>query len=278
MSKPPSRDTTQVELLALRREIEDLKRQMRQVPSRFPMVAAAADGRSIRETIEVANSFAAEDVVYHTGAGWALARANSATGSAKYTGVVESSTGSSFVIVYAGRIELALTPGTTYYLSDITPGLVVPRASLTLYELNIPVLRCVSATECIVMPGRDNSSDLSNLTAGDLTNGGGELVVNHAAGLRLTVDDTDGVKFLFASGKYFQITAAGAIDFYHSASARVQIDSAGKVTCTYSGGNSVVIDPADFVGSSKAVRLRELDVCDDTGAAKKILALCSDFY
>jgi hypothetical protein len=37
MSKPPSRDPVQVELLALRREIEDLKRQMRQIPSRFPM-------------------------------------------------------------------------------------------------------------------------------------------------------------------------------------------------------------------------------------------------
>jgi hypothetical protein len=272
-----SKDPMQAQILDLQRQVQELAKQLRQIPSRFP-VGAFTDGASIRETITVANTFAAEDVVCNIGGTWELARANAVTSTAKYTGVIESASASSFVIVYAGRIELALTPGTTYYLSDVTPGLVVLRATLTLYEPNVAVLRCVSATECIVMPGRDSGSDLTTLSAGDITNGGGELVINHAAALRLTVDDTDGVKFLFASGKYFQITAAGAVDFYHSATARVQIDAAGKVTITYPNSNTVVIDPADIAGSSRAFKLREIDVCDSSGVAKKMQLLCTAMY
>lgn len=82
----------------------------------------------------------------------------------------------------------------------------------------------------------------------------------------------------FAAGKYFQIDSSGNVDFYHSATARVQISTAGKITCTYASSNTVVIDPADISGSSRAFHIREIDVCDSTGTAKKIQLLCTEMY
>lgn len=53
--------------------------------------------------------------------------------------------------------------------------------------------------------------------------------------------------------------------------------SSDRVVITYSSGNTVTIDSADFVGTSRAVKLREIDVCD-AGVAKKQLVLCSATY
>jgi hypothetical protein len=186
------------------------------------MAAPAGDGASIRETITQANTFAAEDVVYNNGGTWALARAN-AVATAKYTGVVESADASSFVVVYAGRIELALTAGTTYYLSDTTAGLLELRADIGANELLVPVVRAVSASEAIVMASRDVACDLLSLILGDVTAGGGGLRIN--------------------------VTA----------------------------NNSVTIAAADFVGTSRAIKVREIDICE-AGVAKKMLVLCSASY
>jgi hypothetical protein len=191
--------------------------------------------------------------------------------------VVESADAGSFVVVYAGRIELALSPGVTYYLSDSSAGLLVTRPSVTVYQPTIPVVRCISLTECIVMSGRDIGSDLSTLTAGDVSNGGGSLVVNiDGADFYLTADEDDGILISTDADNALQIHPDGHITI-DQPEVGISI-TAGVVTIDYGSGNSVVIDPGHFVGTSKAVRLRELDVCNDDNEPKKILALCSDFY
>lgn len=248
---------------ANKQEIAAVAQKATRVPTSVgePGVVASGDGASIRETITVANSFMAGNVVYNNAGTWTLARADSAAGSAKYSGVIESATTTSFVVVYAGKITLAKTAGTTYYLSDITTGLADLRANLTLYALNIPVLRAISATACVVMASRDVACDLTTLSAGDIANGGGELVLNLATGgVRLIADDTDGIKLTLPS------------------SVTVQVSMTGRIQATYASGNSVDINSADFVGTSKAVKLREIDICDSSGVAKKILVLSSAAY
>lgn len=224
-----SKDPIESRLVTLEREIQSLRAQLRQIPSRFP-TGGSADGASIRETITVANTFAAGDIIYRNGSAWAKARANVsaalAQSSAQYTGVVESARASSFVLVYAGKITLAaatLTPGTTYYLSASTAGLAVTWASVTPNELSIPVYRAITATTAIVMSARDVGCDLSTLTAGDVTSGGGRLRINVSA------------------------------------------------------TNTVTIDSADFVGTNKVMKVRQIDVCE-SGVAKKMLVIASAAY
>jgi len=257
--------------------VEKVAQQTAKAPTTVGRSAdSAASGDSLRMTITQANSFTAGQVVYNNAGTWALARAD-AENTARYSGVVESATSSSFVVVLAGRITLAAAVGFTYYLSDAVAGALVGAGALTTGSMTIPVVRSISASECLVLPARDDGSDLLSLVAGTPGAGGGDLSVNLTSVKDLTVDSTDGVKFTFGSGQYFQVTAAGALDFYHSATARVQIDSAGKVTITYPSSNTVTIDPSHFVGTSRDVRLREIDVCD-AGVAKKMLMLASAAY
>lgn len=51
MSRPPSKDTQQVDMSALRRDIEDLKRQLRQVPSRNPVAPRLSESEFCGITI-----------------------------------------------------------------------------------------------------------------------------------------------------------------------------------------------------------------------------------
>lgn len=252
------------EVMMLERRIARLEEIIRRIPSRFSVgrTPDAADGASIRETIVQANSFAAEDVVYNNGGTWQLAQANAAAGAAKYSGVVESSDGASFVVVYAGRIELALTQGTTYYLSDVTAGLLVTRATVTQYQLKIPVLRCVSPTTCIVMAARDVACDLETLTAGDYANGGGSLVINMTGDSFVTADSTDG----------FAVDVGDAVGQF-------RVSMAGVVSVVYpTDNNQVIIDPANFTDTDQSIIIREINVCDETGAPKKMLVLGSEMY
>ena len=66
-----------------------------------------------------------------------------------------------------------------------------------------------------------------------------------------------------ASGANADITAMSALT--------------GTMTFTYAGSNTVVIASANFVGTGRAVRLREIDVCEG-GVAKKMLILASATY
>lgn len=233
-----SKDPMEARLASLERELLSVRAQLRQIPSRFP-IAPPGDGESIREDISQANAFTAGTVVYRNGSTWSAAQGNVAASTAKYTGVVESATASSFVVVYAGKITLSgLTDGTTYYLSDTVPGAAVVRASITTNELLIPVFRATSATTAIVMAARDVGCDLLTLTAGDVTNGGGKLAVNLSATERVTIDATNG----------FKLVAPGS--------------------------NSVTISTAGFGAlTGKALAIIEIDVCDAAGVAKKMLVI-----
>jgi hypothetical protein len=85
-------------------------------------------------------------------------------------------------------------------------------------------------------------------------------------------------KIHFAINKYFEFAADGSFKIFHSASLSLEVNAAGKVTLTYGSSNKVIIDPADIVGSSRELKIRELDVCDPTGLAKKIQLLCTAMY
>ena len=66
-----------------------------------------------------------------------------------------------------------------------------------------------------------------------------------------------------ASGANADITAMSALT--------------GTMTFTFTGSNTVVINSAHFVGTGRAVQLREIDVCE-AGVAKKMLILASATY
>ncbi len=193
---------------------------------------------------------------------WVWARAD-VVADARYSGVIESVTTNAFVLVYAGLITLedaTLSPGETYYLSDVDDGGISLRATITAGELLVPVMRAVDETTAIVMSGRDIGSDLETLTAGSFTGGGGKLLVNLNADAFLQVD---------SNGVHFQATADRS----------VAIDMDGVLVITYENGNTVTVDPADFVGTNRDVRLRELDICDPTDySAKKVLGFFSELY
>ena len=86
------------------------------------------------------------------------------------------------------------------------------------------------------------------------------------------------LKIHFAAGKYFEFDVDGSFRIYHSASLSVEVSAAGKVTLTYASSNTVTIDPADIVGSSRAFKIREIDVCDPSGVPKKMQLICTAMY
>jgi len=85
-------------------------------------------------------------------------------------------------------------------------------------------------------------------------------------------------KINFAAGKYFEFDDDGSFRIYHSSTLSLEVNASGKVTLTYGSSNKVIIDPADIVGSSRELKIRELAICDDTGAAKKVQLLCTALY
>lgn len=267
------------EVMALERRVAQLEALIKQIPSRFP-VGKSSDGASIREKITAANTFAAGDVVYRNGSTWARAQANNAASSAKYTGVVESAVAASFVIVYSGKITLSaatLTPGTTYYLSNLASGLAVVREELTANALNIPVYRAITATTAIVMAARDVGCDLSTLSAGDIGAGGGSLRLNIDATHSFTAGPS-GLRYDFTATSSFIVSQYGQILLY-SPTASVSMQTDAKTAWTYPSSNSVTFEAADFIGTGKIVKLREITVCSEVdGTNKKILVLCSQEY
>jgi hypothetical protein len=86
------------------------------------------------------------------------------------------------------------------------------------------------------------------------------------------------LKVYFAAGKYVSISSTGVVTVYQSATAQVTIDATCRIQITYANSNTVDINTSDFVGSSKAVKLREVDECNSSGVAKKRLIFASDLY
>jgi len=73
------------------------------------------------------------------------------------------------------------------------------------------------------------------------------------------------------------VAGGGTVTVYCAAGVSVAINASGTVTITYANSNTVTFASADFVGTSKAVKLRELDFCE-AGVARKRLVLCSAAY
>lgn len=125
------------------------------------------------------------------------------------------------------------------------------------------------ATEIIQLPIGDEGTILSSDGTDPSWTKTVELGTSAAGGATLKVN--------FAAGKYVEISATGVVTIFQSATAKVEVDASAKVTITYPSSNTVTFDSADFVGTSKAVKLREIDVCD-AGVAKKMLILASATY
>lgn len=81
----------------------------------------------------------------------------------------------------------------------------------------------------------------------------------------------------FGAGIYCGVTSFG-FDFYLGSNLRVQMDTSGRVIITWPSSNTVTFDPADVAGTGRQFKIRELDICDATGAAKKVQGLFTALY
>jgi hypothetical protein len=134
----------------------DSVRELYSDGSNWLTVARGGSGESVKESVTISHSFAAGDVLYKTGGGWAKAKADAAS-TADVIGVVESVSGTaSFVIVYAGKIAglSGLTDGTAYFLSDATAGLLTATEPSTVGHVSRPVLLATGTTTGVVMQHR----------------------------------------------------------------------------------------------------------------------------
>lgn len=211
---------------AAKRDVAIAAQKATRVPTTVgePGAAVASDGSSIRSTItQAAHGFAAGAVVYYNGSAWALAIA-SGVNVARYSGVIESVTTNTFILVYAGSITglSGLTAGSTYYLSPSSAGVIALYSSLTTGQPAVSVMRAVSTTAGIVIGERDAASDFNRINLGDGSN-------------------------------------------------------TAEVTMTMTNGTLSIVN-ADITGTEKTFKIREIDACDSSGAAKKIQLICTDFY
>ena len=146
--------------------------------------------------------------------------------------------------------------------STYIPGQIVVNRGEIITRNATEIIRLAPGAAGTVLQAAGAAADLfwtNDLILGTDAAGGGTLRVN------------------FAAGKYVEITAAGVVTVFHSAAAKVEINAAARVKINYTNSNTVEIDGSHFVGSSRTVRLREIDVCD-AGVARKILILASAAY
>lgn len=269
------KDAYLAKIQQLEHELDRLKKNIQQIPSRFP-IGAPSDGTSIREKISATNSFLPGDVVYLNGGTWTKARAN-AIATSLYSGIIESATTNGFVIVYAGKITLTgLSAGTTYYLSDVTAGATIARTALGADAMYVPVMRAVTDKIAIVLPERDLLADHSALTLGDNTDGGGALTIFYAAGKKITIEKTTGkITATFPNNKALVIEQNKITMNFTNGNSLVAEET--KLTMSFTNGNKFEVAQTDFIGSGKLVKLREVDVCEGT-TAKKMLIASSQTY
>lgn len=81
----------------------------------------------------------------------------------------------------------------------------------------------------------------------------------------------------FAASKYFKVDSSGIFSLFQSATSQLSVDASTTMLITYANSNTVQIASADFIGTSKAVKFREMDICV-SGTAMKILVLASAPY
>lgn len=246
-------------------KIADLKRDTAKIATsigRPGIASVGGDSISTKSIAQVAHGFTLGNIVYLNGSTWTKAKAD-AVATSGYVGVVSNATlPDVFDLTYAGMVTglSALTPGTVYYLSDATAGAAIIKGSLGADALPVPVFVAISTTQAYLFATSDIAADINRQVLGDKTTGGATF------------------KHWFAANKYLELQADGTLTLFQSATAKVVINASLTITITYTNGNTVTFAASDFVGSSKDVRLREVDICDNTGTAKKILVLASAPY
>ena len=139
----------------------------------------------------------------------------------------------------------------------------------------------LAANSIIGNPTATNPEDIITMTAvaGEVLRMKASGVMDWGPDVELGTTGSGGGTFkcFFAAGKYVEITSAGLFNYFNSATAKIEVTATARTTWTFPNSNTVDINTSDFVGSSKAVKLREIDVCE-AGVNKKMLVLCSATY
>jgi hypothetical protein len=133
----------------------------------------------------------------------------------------------------------------------------------------------------VLANGTSATAALTELAAIDgtiLGRVGTELKFGSNPQLGTAADGLGYLKIHFAVGKYWEIDATGKMTVYQTATSKVEILADSSIKFTWGSSNTLTIDPADIVGSSRVFRIREIDVCDSSGVAKKMQGIFTDLY
>ena len=185
----------------------------------------ASGSGGIKETITVANTFAAGNVIRRTGSGYSKSLADSAA-NAEVLGVVETADASTFVIVYFGKISIpshGFTVGDVLFLSQLTSGLLTATEPTAVGQVSKPVAIVLDANNLIVTNMRGSVlSDTYTLTPKIITS------------TTYTIDKTDRGKLLtFSNASAIAVTLPQAsADFPNGWACKIQNRGAGTVTIT----------------------------------------------
>lgn len=107
----------------------------------------------VKNVTQTAHGLVVGDIVRYNGTNYVKAQANNFTNSQAIGIVTNVADANNFSITVCGYVSAlsGLTPGSLYYLSEATAGLLTLTAPSTLGQVVRPVLIAVSATEAYVM-------------------------------------------------------------------------------------------------------------------------------
>jgi hypothetical protein len=229
------------------------------------LAVGGADGTSIRETITTGSphGFSAKQAVFNNNGVWTLSRSDNIS-TARYDGIIESVPDSThFVVVYIGKFATTgWTPGTRYYISDATAGLLVASPPSAAGSYVVPVARAATTTLAYIEPSDPLSlalipnSALASDAARPAQASSGEVTAGSSSGaLRsVSVDQIAAIATAFGGGGGG--TAAGlAISATHATD-----NTAHGVSITgLLAGASIAQWAAVYVGSTGTLFVADAD-------------------
>lgn len=127
--------------------------------------SGGSGGSATKETITFANSFGAGDIIRRTASSYVAAQADTAANS-EVLGVVESATGSTFTIVYFGKLSITAhgyTVGAVLFLSSSVAGLLTETEPTAAGKVSKPVAVVLDADNLLIT----NMRGLVLSTSGD---------------------------------------------------------------------------------------------------------------
>lgn len=120
-----------------------------------------------------------------------------------------------------------------------------------------------------------------------LCNGAGRLLISNQAFNAIAFTELPhvgdallgdgGIRINFGIDKYVEIFEEEVI-VYFDANHQFKVEADAKVSIIWPNGNSVVLDKSHVAGTARSLRIREVDICDATGAPKKMQGLFTDLY